>query len=299
MDKLCCDICGGALTMQPSGKTAVCDSCGMQYSAERIREKVQEIKGTVSVEGTVRTQEADFIIRGGVLERYNGNEPHVIIPDSVVRIGDSAFAECLGIKSVALCPGVIEIGQSAFSGCKFLEKIEFSDALEVIGGYAFRECRFLKKVTLPETVKYIGWSAFLDCTSLETINIPNHLEGAEPKTTVARRLWGTFVHCPALQEVIISEEQKEKLFIYRYLDDDISLQPAQAIFERESTDGDDSTVYYEENCGPWYLSFKSEQLKKIQIRKERKRRNECLHCGGHFTGLFTPKCAKCGKPKDY
>lgn len=298
MDKLCCDICGGALTMQPSGKTAVCDSCGMQYSAERMREKVQEIKGTVSVEGTVRTQDADFIIRGGVLERYNGNDPHVIIPDSVVKIGKNAFEGCPGIKNVTMPDSVVEIGDFAFSECRFLNKIKFSNALEEIGNHAFCGCAALKKVSLPETVKYIGWSAFRDCTGLETINIPNHLEGSEPGTTVARRLWGTFVHCPALREVIISEEQKEKLFIHRY-HNIISLHPAQEIFERESTDGDDSTVYYEENCGPWYLSFKSEQLKKIQIREERKRRNECLHCGGRFTGLFAPKCAKCGKPKDY
>lgn len=299
MDKLCCDICGGALTMQPSGKTAVCDSCGMQYSAERIREKVQEIKGTVSVEGTVRTQEADFIIRGGVLERYNGNDPHVIIPDSVVRIGEKAFEGCPGIRDIAMPDSVVEIGDFAFSKCRFLEKIKFSNALEQIGCYAFCGCTALKKVSLPETVKYIGCSAFRDCTGLETINIPNHIEGSEP----GRILWGTFVHCPTLREVIISEEQKEKLFIHRYRDYRISLQPAQAIFEREYTDDDDCTEYYEENCGPWYLSFKSEQLKKIQIqiqiREERKRRNECLHCGGRFTGLFAPKCAKCGKPKDY
>lgn len=287
MKKLCCDICGGALTMQSSGKTAVCDSCGMQYSVERMREKVQKIKGTVSVEGTVRTQDADFIIRGGVLERYNGNDTDVIIPDSVVKIGEQAFADCLGIKSVAFGPGVIEIGQSAFSGCKLLERIEFSDALEVIGNYAFYGCRSLKKVTLPETVKTIGDWAFDSCTCLEVINIPDQVEGGYNK------LRGTFTNCPALREIIISEDQKENLFI-----DTIRWWRSQEIFE-EGYDDDGSTVYSDKNCGSWYLSFKSEQLKKIQIREERKRRNECQHCGGSFTGFFTTKCSRCGKPKDY
>jgi len=48
MEKLICDICGGKLVMQ-SGGLPKCDSCGMEYSKERIREKVQEIKGIVRV----------------------------------------------------------------------------------------------------------------------------------------------------------------------------------------------------------------------------------------------------------
>ncbi len=285
MKKLCCDICGGALTMQSSGKTAVCDSCGMQYSVERMREKVQKIKGTVSVEGTVRTQDADFIIRGGVLERYNGNDTDVIIPDSVVKIGEKAFADCLGIKSVAFCPGVIEIGRFAFSGCKLLERIEFSDALEIIGGWAFCECRSLKKVTLPEAIKTIGSQAFYG-SGLEVLNIPEQVEWE-------RMECGAFENCPTLREVIMSEDQKEKLSIQIYSNGGCCF-PAQAIFERKSTDGDDYPVFCEENCGPWYLSLKSEYL-----QKKRKMGNVCQHCGGSFTGFFTTKCSRCGKPKDY
>lgn len=57
MDKLCCDICGGTLVMQAGGETAICDSCGMQYSIERMREKVQEITGTVRVAGPVQARQ--------------------------------------------------------------------------------------------------------------------------------------------------------------------------------------------------------------------------------------------------
>ena len=31
----------------------------------------------------------------------------------------------------------------------------------------------------------------------------------------------------------------------------------------------------------------------------RQERNVCQHCGGSFKGIFTKKCARCGKPKDY
>jgi len=46
MASLACDICGGKLVVG-SGGVAVCDSCGMKYSKERIQEKVKEKKGSV------------------------------------------------------------------------------------------------------------------------------------------------------------------------------------------------------------------------------------------------------------
>lgn len=51
MAALVCDLCGGKLVMGAGG-IAVCDSCGMEYSADRMKEKVQEIKGTVRVDNT-------------------------------------------------------------------------------------------------------------------------------------------------------------------------------------------------------------------------------------------------------
>jgi len=48
MAVLVCDVCGGKLVMGAGG-VAVCDSCGMEHSKDRMQEKVQEIKGTVQV----------------------------------------------------------------------------------------------------------------------------------------------------------------------------------------------------------------------------------------------------------
>lgn len=58
MAALVCDICGGKLVMQ-SGGVAKCDSCGMEYTKECIQEKVQEIKGTVKIDGPVETVKGD------------------------------------------------------------------------------------------------------------------------------------------------------------------------------------------------------------------------------------------------
>lgn len=49
MAALVCDLCGGKLVMGTGG-IATCDSCGMEHSPERMREKVQEVKGVVQVD---------------------------------------------------------------------------------------------------------------------------------------------------------------------------------------------------------------------------------------------------------
>lgn len=51
MAALVCDLCGGKLIMGAGG-IATCDSCGMEHSADRMKEKVLEIKGTVRVDNS-------------------------------------------------------------------------------------------------------------------------------------------------------------------------------------------------------------------------------------------------------
>ena len=51
MAALVCDLCGGKLMMKAGG-IAACDSCGMEHGADRIKEKVQEIRGVVKVDSS-------------------------------------------------------------------------------------------------------------------------------------------------------------------------------------------------------------------------------------------------------
>ena len=44
------------------------------------------VSGTVSIEGDVKITQTDFTIRAGVLEKYNGSDIDVVIPDNVVAI---------------------------------------------------------------------------------------------------------------------------------------------------------------------------------------------------------------------
>lgn len=70
MAALQCDICGGKLIGRPRG-IFECDSCGMQYDTAWAKEKIQEIKGTVKVEGTVQVAgtvkvDGPVQVKGGV-----------------------------------------------------------------------------------------------------------------------------------------------------------------------------------------------------------------------------------------
>ena len=49
MAALVCDICGGKLKVT-NGKYAVCESCGMEHSIERVRQKYKESQSVVHVD---------------------------------------------------------------------------------------------------------------------------------------------------------------------------------------------------------------------------------------------------------
>lgn len=78
--------------------------------------------------------------------------------------------------------GVLKIGQSAFAHQRYLEKIEFPDSVKVIGAGAFQNCRDLSSVHLPPDIKEIPDSnayqrggVFEDCPCLKKITLPEKL----------------------------------------------------------------------------------------------------------------------------
>lgn len=99
MGALVCDICGGKLIMGTGG-VAVCDSCGMEYSKDAVKEKVQEIKGVVQIDNS--NQLANWIRMGdNAMEAKNYSEAYsyytkVIETDpnnweATIKRGESAY----------------------------------------------------------------------------------------------------------------------------------------------------------------------------------------------------------------
>jgi len=59
---------------------------------------------------------SDFDIRDGILYKYTGNEPAVVIPDSVSRIYEKAFRGCSTVVSIEVPNSVTWIDW----GCIFI-----------------------------------------------------------------------------------------------------------------------------------------------------------------------------------
>ena len=73
-------------------------------------------------------------------EFRNGDYISIHIPDSVTKIGDAAFAECLRLKTIAIPSGVTEVDTWVFAGCISLERVVFPESVKRIGGFALADC---------------------------------------------------------------------------------------------------------------------------------------------------------------
>lgn len=85
------------------------------------------------------------------------------VPDTVKEIGDYAFSDLTGLRSVTL-NNVVHIGEGAFQNCTELTRVTFSTALKTVGDLAFYGCTSLRNVTLPAGLETIGASAFAGCS---------------------------------------------------------------------------------------------------------------------------------------
>lgn len=87
-----------------------------------------------------------------------------IVPNTIKKIGRSAFYRCLNLKKIILSEGVVKIDRSAFAYCSNLQEVYIPSSLESIGEWAFLGCVNLKKIVLPENT-LLEKQAFLNCSA--------------------------------------------------------------------------------------------------------------------------------------
>ena len=92
---------------------------------------------------------------------YNPN----CVPTSVESY---AFSGCKAMTEtdIVLPQSVVNIGEGAFSGCTSLEGYTVPNHVKTVGDYAFQNCEKMKAVVVKPSVKSIGNFAFNGCTSM-------------------------------------------------------------------------------------------------------------------------------------
>lgn len=107
---------------------------------------------------------AELYIDGTVLR-------NAVIPDTVSRIGDYAFANYQYLTTLTIGNGAIEIGECAFYNSPLLKSVVIGDGVTVIKRSAFDNCRYLESVVIGMGTTRIESGAFCGCESLLSVTI--------------------------------------------------------------------------------------------------------------------------------
>ena len=139
----------------------------------------------------VRARGGDpFIVIGGELVKYAGDDTVVTVPNGVRGIATDAFSPYGGdVTSITLPDSVEYIAEEGFSDLSALATANFGSGLKEIGDAAFSGCDSLNNVVLPEGLKKIGDNAFARCSSLDSISFPGTLETLYPGSLRGTPYW--------------------------------------------------------------------------------------------------------------
>ena len=172
-----------------------------------------------------------------------------VVKEGIVDLGDGGggigtFSSCINLESVLLPESLVKIGQDAFCSCSSLTNITIPESVTSIGGYAFSGCSSLTNITISEGVTSIGYCSFASCSSLTNITIPNSVTSIE--------VW-SFYECSRLTNINVEKENSNYSSI-----DGILFNKAQTVIIKYP-EGKKGTSYEIPNgvtsIGEWSFSY--------------------------------------------
>lgn len=208
---------------------AVVKSIGAQEIKVNTFEKHDTLKSILVYDNTIKHYDIkitekviDKAIVSGICKDYKGIEV-ILLSDRLLKIGDSAFENCINLTKVELPNSIAIIGKNAFRNCEQLSSVEIlggitgtlcnieegafynctslinltlSNHIGAIGIQSFYNCISLANLTFPNHIDTIGAQSFYNCSKLKRIKLPDKLRKIEPYT---------FLDCVALEEVEIGK----------------------------------------------------------------------------------------------
>ncbi len=146
--------------------------------------------GKTIIQYAIGKQDKSFTIPAGVTSiksAFSGcnSLTEIVIPDSVISIGDYAFNFCKSLTEVVIPNSVTSIGDYAFSDCESLTEVVIPDSVTSIGDRAFYDCYSLTEIVIPDSVTSIGEEAFSGCCLLTEVVIPDSVTSIGEKAFIS------------------------------------------------------------------------------------------------------------------
>lgn len=144
-----------------------------------------------------RTELPDTLLQGSGVRQLT-------VPQTVTKIGYSAFAGCTQLTAITLPAGLRELGNEAFKGCTALTGVALPDSLTALGYGVFRDCSALTAAEFPAGIAPVSWSSgssmLRNCTSLRSVKLPK---------TVSSLGDYFFAGCTALERIVLPDSVTE------------------------------------------------------------------------------------------
>ncbi len=104
----------------------------------------------------------------------------IILPESILHIGRSSFADCTNLRYIYMPNALQSIDTLAFKGCSRLNVVTIPDNVKTIASNTFQNCTDLALIVFGKGIETIENSAFYGCWNMRYVEFPENVQTIEP-----------------------------------------------------------------------------------------------------------------------